>query len=43
MKYYKIMSITIELTCPHCHSPKITRNGKKHNGKQKYRVVIHKV
>jgi transposase-like protein len=31
------MTITIELKCPHCHSPKITRNGKKHNGTQNYR------
>ena len=31
------MSITIELTCPHCHSPSIVRNGHKRNGSQNYR------
>jgi IS1 family transposase/transposase-like protein len=30
------MQITIELSCPHCHSPNIVRNGKKSNGKQNY-------
>jgi transposase-like protein len=28
------MSITIAIKCPHCHSPPISRNGKKSNGKQ---------
>jgi transposase-like protein len=30
------MPITIEITCPRCQSPNISRNGKKSNGKQKY-------
>ena len=33
------MKITIEIKCPHCHSPNITRNGKKYNGKQNYRCT----
>ncbi|MDR0707606.1 MAG: hypothetical protein LBF60_07000, partial [Treponema sp.] len=36
-KYYEIMSITIELKRPRCHSPKITRNGKKRDGAQNHR------
>ncbi|MDR2177353.1 MAG: IS1 family transposase, partial [Treponema sp.] len=31
------MQITIEIKCPHCHSPNITRNGKKNKSKQNYR------
>jgi transposase-like protein len=27
-KYYGIMLLTIEITCPRCHSSKIARNGK---------------
>jgi predicted CXXCH cytochrome family protein len=34
--YYEIMSITIDIKCPHCHSPTISRNGKKSNGKQNF-------
>jgi IS1 family transposase/transposase-like protein len=30
------MTITIAITCPHCHSPTISRNGKKNKGKQNY-------
>jgi insertion element IS1 protein InsB len=30
------MLTTIELKCPHCHSPKIVRNGKKSNRTQNY-------
>jgi IS1 family transposase/transposase-like protein len=30
------MTITIEISCPHCHSKSIKRNGKKRNGKQNY-------
>ncbi|MDR1302153.1 MAG: IS1 family transposase [Treponema sp.] len=30
------MTITIVIKCPHCHSPTITRNGKKGNHKQNY-------
>ncbi|MDR0374737.1 MAG: hypothetical protein LBH85_03330, partial [Treponema sp.] len=30
------MSITIEIKRPHCHSARITRNGKKYNVKQNY-------
>jgi len=30
------MKITIELKCPHCHSPNIVRNGKKSNRAQNY-------
>ncbi|MDR2740838.1 MAG: hypothetical protein LBB98_01615 [Treponema sp.] len=26
------MQTTIEIKCPHCHSPNITRNGKKNKG-----------
>jgi hypothetical protein len=36
-KYYGMMLTTIEITYPHCHSPTISRNGKKRNGKQNYR------
>ena len=35
-EYSEIMSITIEIKGPPCHSTKITRNGKKYNGKQNY-------
>jgi transposase-like protein len=35
-KYYEIMLLTIEITCPRCQSPTIVRNGKKSNGKQNY-------
>jgi transposase-like protein len=31
------MLITIEIKRPHCHSPNITRNGKKSDNKQNYR------
>ncbi|MDR2783900.1 MAG: IS1 family transposase [Treponema sp.] len=31
------MLTTIEIKCPRCHSPNITRNGKKNKGKQHYR------
>jgi IS1 family transposase/transposase-like protein len=31
------MIITIEIKCPHCQSPNVTRNGKKSNHKQNYR------
>ncbi|MBJ7899138.1 MAG: IS1 family transposase, partial [Cyanobacteria bacterium RI_101] len=27
----------IPLSCPHCHSQKIVKNGSIHNGKKKYR------
>ncbi|MDR2740665.1 MAG: IS1 family transposase, partial [Treponema sp.] len=30
------MLITIKIKCPLCHSPNITRNGKKSKGKQNY-------
>jgi transposase-like protein len=30
------MQLTIEIKCPNCHSPNITRNGKKNKGKQNY-------
>ncbi|MDR1466623.1 MAG: IS1 family transposase, partial [Treponema sp.] len=30
------MLITIEIKCPRCQSPNISRNGKKSNGKQNY-------
>jgi transposase-like protein len=30
------MTITIAITCPHCHSPTISRNGKKNKDKQNY-------
>jgi transposase-like protein len=30
------MSITIQITCHHCHSESISRNGKKNNGTQNY-------
>ncbi|MDR2742232.1 MAG: IS1 family transposase, partial [Treponema sp.] len=30
------MLITIEIKCPLCHSPNITRNGKKNKSKQNY-------
>ena len=30
------MQTTIELKCPHCHSPIVVKNGKKHNGSQNY-------
>ena len=30
------MTITIELTCPHCHSHSVVRNGHKRNGSQNY-------
>jgi IS1 family transposase/transposase-like protein len=30
------MLITIEINCPHCHSPSVSRNGKKSNGTQNY-------
>jgi len=30
------MLITIEVKCPHCHSPNIVRNGKKNNRTQNY-------
>ncbi|MDR2740763.1 MAG: hypothetical protein LBB98_01210 [Treponema sp.] len=33
------MLTTIAITCPHCHSPHITRNGKKSNGTQNYRCT----
>jgi transposase-like protein len=39
-KYYDIMTVTIEIKCPHCQSSSITRNGKKHNGKQNYRCSL---
>ncbi|MDR1985669.1 MAG: IS1 family transposase, partial [Treponema sp.] len=26
----------MDITCPHCYGPTITRNGKKGNGKQNY-------
>ena len=35
-EYSEIMSITIEIKGPPCQSTKITRNGKKYNGKQNY-------
>ncbi|MDR0375951.1 MAG: hypothetical protein LBH85_09585 [Treponema sp.] len=31
------MRLTIEIKRPHCHSPNITRKGKKRDGKQNYR------
>jgi transposase-like protein len=30
------MKIKKELYCPHCHSTKVKKNGKKHSGKQTY-------
>ncbi|MDR1029712.1 MAG: hypothetical protein LBL76_02425 [Treponema sp.] len=30
------MTITIDLNCPHCHSPNLSRNGKKSKGNQNY-------
>jgi IS1 family transposase/transposase-like protein len=30
------MTVTIEITCPHCHGKSIKKNGKKSNGKQNY-------
>jgi transposase-like protein len=30
------MTETIEISCPHCHSKSIKKNGKKRNGKQNY-------
>ncbi|MDR2740755.1 MAG: IS1 family transposase, partial [Treponema sp.] len=32
------MLITIDIKCPHCHSPNLTRNGKKNKGK--HRILI---
>jgi transposase-like protein len=31
------MKITIDIKCPHCNSPNLSRNGKKDNRKQNYR------
>jgi transposase-like protein len=31
------MLVTIEISCPHCHSKSIKKNGKKSNGVQNYR------
>ncbi|MHC6202654.1 IS1 family transposase, partial [Breznakiellaceae bacterium SP9] len=31
------MQANIEIRCPHCHSAKIVKNGKTHNGSQNYR------
>jgi transposase-like protein len=39
-KYYDIMTITIKIKCSHCQSSRITRNGKKNNGKQNYRCSL---
>ncbi|MDR1231591.1 MAG: hypothetical protein LBK61_09345 [Spirochaetaceae bacterium] len=36
-KYYDNMKITIEIKCPRCLNPGITRNGKKYSGKQNCR------
>ncbi|MDR1031365.1 MAG: IS1 family transposase, partial [Treponema sp.] len=30
------MLITIDLYCPQCHSPNLSRNGKKSKGNQNY-------
>jgi IS1 family transposase/transposase-like protein len=34
------MQIKIDITCPHCHSNSIKKNGKKYNGKQNYQCKI---
>jgi transposase-like protein len=31
------MQLSTDLYCPHCHSKRIKKNGKKHKGKQNYR------
>ncbi|MDR2786213.1 MAG: hypothetical protein LBB83_09900 [Treponema sp.] len=33
------MQTTIDIKCPHCHSPNITGNGKKNKSKQNYRCT----
>ncbi|MDR2053202.1 MAG: hypothetical protein LBP80_07295 [Treponema sp.] len=34
------MTITIDIKCPHCHSPNVTRNGKKSKGKQNRNCIF---
>ncbi|MDR2793671.1 MAG: hypothetical protein LBB61_08420 [Treponema sp.] len=34
------MLITIDIRCPHCHSPDVTRNGKKSKGKQNRNCIF---
>jgi transposase-like protein len=33
------MPITITLTCPHCQSDQLKRNGHTHDGRQRYRCL----